>query len=715
MPSPLSFQDLFGYTHIEPSVTGLMEVETELSPRPNTFNDLIIISPFRSGPTGTLERSRTLSHLQSLRDPDRTGDRGVALGRIAKAPFADDGVFGAADILSLRLDSATNPAAASSRTVQDGSNHDVFKVSTADLGGHTARAFSELVADGTGPGGSKTYRKLTLGDDTKLYVGEKLGLALNIKYTGAGTTANVTVCPEKAVLTVGPTTPTTGDKVTVNGLVYTYGTPTGQEIAVVPGANFGTAATALANAIATNQPSLSASVAIGATTAVVTITGGAKASVAGTNVALAVQAGATGRLFVTAASATADNLDIPFSNNLYRSIGQLASFIDSQPNYTCSLNAYALSSDPCSGLDHVSGVDCKAPADGLDLTQYAAAITAWVNTKTRKNFVAENKDQAYAPANDASGRVALAGGRSPVTYTTADFDAALDIVSANVEVGGVLLVDSDSAAVWSLVNTWIGEMRSQGKWFRAYFGCPAATLPDQAINLAGSLDSSRCRLTQQRVGVFSTANTIEYLDPIFFAAMLAGGVCGNKPYIHPLTNKRLRIAGIHPDDSHSVEVRERLLDGGITVVKAENETFRVALHVTTSRDPDRRMPRIASEIDTVDMVDANFRQAFLPFRGKWATVNTGAQVFGVGGAVLTNFVKEGALTPGYDTNDVYVPAYRWEEPAFTLYAGVLSCRYEVRIAGELNHASLHGNAEYAKLVGTVSGGVQQITSTVPVK
>jgi len=197
---------------------------------------------------------------------------------------------------------------------------------------------------------------------------------------------------------------------------------------------------------------------------------------------------------------------------------------------------------------------------------------------------------------------------------------------------------------------------------------------------------------------------------------MAGGSAGNRPYVNPLTNKRLRFAGLHEDDSFDLLTRESLLEGGITVVKREEDRIVVALHVTTSHDPDRRMVRIASEIDTVDSIDSDMRAAFLPFRGKWANANIGARVIGVGGGVLNFFAREGATTAGVDETGTARSAWNWGNPPFVIDAGVLKLAYQVFIGGELNHISEHGQAEYQRLVGSLGGGgVAELSTAVPIR
>lgn len=76
MSSPLTFVDLFGVPHVEPSVSGLVEVQTVESPRPGAYTDLVVLSPFGSGEPFRLRRFRSLASLTAYHDPDRVGDEG---------------------------------------------------------------------------------------------------------------------------------------------------------------------------------------------------------------------------------------------------------------------------------------------------------------------------------------------------------------------------------------------------------------------------------------------------------------------------------------------------------------------------------------------------------------------------------------------------------------------------------------------------------------
>lgn len=219
----------------------------------------------------------------------------------------------------------------------------------------------------------------------------------------------------------------------------------------------------------------------------------------------------------------------------------------------------------------------------------------------------------------------------------------------------------------------------------------------------------------QRFGIFRPdTRSIDYLHPIFFAAALAGAAAGNRPFVKPLTNKRLRFAGLHPDDSLPVETREALLEAGITVAKQEADRLVVALAVTTSRDPDRRMARIMSEVDTVDLIDSAVREAFLPFRGQWADRYITGRVTGTLAKVLQEFVDDGALVAGTSVEGEFVPAWRFPtDPPFVINAGTVELAYQVYIGSEIDHIDAYGRATYQRLVGDVSGGTLDRAVTVP--
>jgi hypothetical protein len=706
MSSPLRFVDLFGVGHIEPSVTGLIEVQTTEPIPPNAPpNDLIIASPFRSGKPleSPIPRFKTLAALQDRHDPDRNGDQGVALARISKAAFAD--LFGSADILTVRVNAAT----AATTTLLAGAT-ELMTIQTADYGSHTNRSKVTVEA------GTNVGKKITLADDVRTFIGDDLGILTTIQYTGDATTATLTI-----INSIGKVTytgqPTDADKITANGTVYEFdddSSVTGGSVAVTIGADADATFEKFRHAILSNFDNVEAAT-INTPDGIVTIT----ASEAGVVLEETLDSGGvysvantfpSGRFQTTLAGDQTDgslDLDIPLNVTTYKDLSRLAAYINEQVGYTASVSPYANKFIPSNGLDAVSAVNIKAAA--VSLTGYNAAIADFITNRTKQQYIAT--EVARGEPDEAV--YSMTGGTTPGTTIT-DFDNALTLIGANVERGGILLLDTDDISVINLTATFIAEQQAAGKWFRAYFGLAPGTTVAEAQQAAGYIDSTRVRLVMQRIGVFGEDNTVEYLHPTFLAAALAGGVAGNLPYQNPLTNKRIRSAGIHPSDSYDLATRENLLSSGITIIKTENELTRIALHVTSSLDPDRRMNRIVSERDTVDQVDAAMREAFLQFRGKWANVDIGARVQGVGSRVLNQFVSDGALVGGLDDYDAYVPAWRWVGTGFVLQAGVLKLDYEIRIAGELNHISIHGVAEYSKIVGQIPAGqLVNLQTTVP--
>lgn len=707
MASPITYQDLFGYRRVEPSVTGLIEVETIETARPGVYNDLIILSPFRSGVSQQLKRFRTLASLAAYHDPDRVGDEGVALARIAKAPFGDTDVFGAADVLTVRVD----PATVATVTLR-GAGTDLVQIATADAGAQANQATVKVEA------GTAVGRKVTLSDGQRTFVGDNLGVLLSIRYVGAGSACALTLRQSAVTLTYTGQTPVDGNLVTINGVTMEFESGGGVgsgHVSVDLGADADAAFANLAAAINTNVPGVSA---VHDATAETVVCSAPDEGIRITSFlpgGLQVLSGDVVSLRTTVTGVTGEDLALSFRLPQYSTIGALAAAIAATGAYECSVSIYADRFLPASALAPV--IDLAIHSAAQTLTGYAAAVANWVNTRTRGLFSATVL--AYGTP-DVLGATYLTGGNArPATIT--DWDAALSVVSANVERGAILLFNTADAAVMAAVAEWIAEQRAFGKWFRAFFGAPAGYATqygaDEAasryIQMAAAVDSTRVRLTCQRVGIFGENNTITYLDPVYFAAALAGGAAGNKPYVNPLTNKRLRFAGIHPDDNWDVTVRERLLEGGLTIAKKDNDRLVVTLAVTTSQDPDKRMTRIMSEIDTVDMIDADVRLAFLPFRGKWSTLNVEAMAISVLTQVLTRYVREGALSAGQDEFGTAVPAYRLGNPAAIIQAGLMTLEYQVFIGGELDHVSLHGTAEYQRLVGTVQGGTVSLSTTVP--
>lgn len=702
---PLSFTDLFGRTHIEPSVTGLVRVQTRERPKPVVFNDIYLLGPTRSGAPGVLRRFSSLAALEDAHDPDGTGDELVALARTMAAPFADRDMHGAADIVTLRVD----PATPATTRLAAGST-DLVEI-TGDYGIHANRARRRLTA------GTQAGKKLVLADDVRTFTGDNLGPALTVQYTGNASAATLTILQETARIALSGQ-PTDGDKVTVAtgaGESKTFefesaGGVTSGNVAVTIGADVDATLTNLATAIAANLSAVTAQA--DTSNDWVTVNGpdvGVQATeVTDTGAVITItHLGAAARLQTSLTNPTdgSANLDVPLTFPSYSTLQKLAAYIGNQNGYTAAVSPYANKFLASTGLDAVSGADISSQ---VTLTGYVAAIVDWVNGQTRGLYSAT--ELARGEPDEDAADVFFTGGSSPAA-TINDWSNALDTISAEVEKGGgILLLDTDDPAVLALVTAWIETERAAGKWWRAYFGLQPALTTDEYKQIVGAVDNSRVRLVVQRPGVFAPGGGVVYLDPVFLAAMLAGGAAGNRPYERPLTNKRLRLAGVHPDDQFDVVTREDLIGSGITVVKKEGDLWKVALGVTASLDPTKRMPRIASEIDTVDEIDAAVREAFLPFRGRWSNSNVAARVRGVMGQVLDRYVSNGALSAGFDDQGQEVPP--WQLLSFSIDQGVLTINYQVHIAGELNHVSILGRSDYVRLVGDGSGGTVALSASV---
>lgn len=709
MANPLRYVDVFQVGHVEPSVTGLIRLNESEPVRGQGDNDLIVFGPFADGQPNLVTRFRSLASLADAHDPDRLGDQGVALARIAKTGISETDMFGAADILTLRVDQATP----STLTLADGGT-DLIRLATGRYGSHTRRSKCKLEDAGIQAGA----KKITLRDDSvkRTFVGDNLGVLLSLEYTGDATTAVVDIHRAGGIVTYTDQ-PTDADIVTVNGVDFEFDDDdavAGGNIAVTIGATADDTFAALAAAIGASVPGATAShnetdneVVISNTEdgviLVETLDAGAKFAVAASGVA--------GALVVTLAGDQTDGslgLNIPLGMTGYETLGKLATYINSQLGYSCSVNTYATRSMRSSGLDVVSGASI---ATALNLTGFCAAIADWVATKTRSLYTAEIL--AYGEPDNTTGEEAFAGGTSPMV-TASDWANALEILGSNIERGGILLANTDDPAIQAMVQDFIVEMRGVGKWFRAYFGTAPGTSAVEAMRIAGSFDNVRTRLCCQRLGVLGANGATTYLDPIFSAAVLAGAAAGNLPYVKPLTNKRVRFVGIHENDDFTLETREDLLSSGVTVFRREQGIVKCVMHVTCSQDPDRRMPHLVSEVDTIDEIDALVRTRFLPYRGLWADQNVANMSVGLLTQILQYFTERGAISSGVDAQGQAQPAWRLHNPPAVINAGVLEMGYDVFIGGELDHISAVGNADYARLVASLSGNVQSQVTAVPI-
>lgn len=707
--NPLQHYNVFNEGVVEPAVSGLIELEANEPLSPSLVNDLVILSPFRSGKPLSLRRHRSFASVQHLHDPDSNGDQGVELARVAKSAFSDPDVFGAAQIITCRVDPSTNARC----TLTDGVN-DVIRIERTDYGSHT-----------NGPGvtfgaASVVGKKIVLTDTVRQFIGDNLGILLTgLQYTGNGSAASLTVVTAIGRIAYSGQ-PADGTNLSINGITFEFDSNANTGVGTVPvtiGASAAASFAALAAAITANVPGVQAIhdeddsfITVTAFETGVVMQENADPSAVITLTHLPPAA----RLKITLTNATdgSQSLDIPLTVSQFQSIDRLASYINSQFGYTCAVSPYANKFLASSGLDIVAGVNVKAAP--VFLTGYVAATVDFVNTKTRGQYLAtelarqEPVDQTVTFQSGATANV-----------NAAAWQNALDLVGAELERGGILLPDTDDPAIFAMIAAFIEEQRQHGKWFRAFFGGRPGQVNGADIaaydTIAAATDSERCRLVVQRLARFRPdQQSIDYLHPVFFAAALAGGAAGNLPFARPLTNKRMRFAGVHPDDAFTGEIRTALLEAGITVAKQEQDRLVVSLAVTTSRDPQRRMARIMSEIDTVDLIDSAVREAFLPFRGQWADRYIVGRVKGTLTQVLQRFVDQGALVAGQSAEGEFIPAWRFSsDPPFTIQAGVVTLHYQIYIGSEIDFIDLYGRAAYQRLVGEIGGG-SLLDRSVPV-
>lgn len=684
MLSPLTFVNLFGDPRKEPSVTTFTDVETEETLRIDPVNDLIIVSPFRDGKPLELRRFRESRSVQAVHDPTGVGDQGVALAKTAKDSFADRNIFGAPTIVTMR----PNPATPAKAILEDGASNDLIEVTRLAYGSH-ANGPGITVGSGSVEGKKVTITS-TLGAPM---IGDNLGLLLSVHYTGAGAAATIAILNGTGILDyVGNPADEATVTVTTGGNTYVFefdndDDTAGGAIAVEIG---GDADESMANLAAAIQATASLAVTHNETTNRLTIHAETEGVALATTVvgATASTMPPTARL-VTLVDGNID-LDLPLLESSLGSIDRLANHINNQLDYTASVRPTANKFLPSTGLDPLTATNVKA---AVILAGYNTAILDFINNRTRGRYSAVELGPRGIPDEET---YSFTGGTTPPA-TISDWDNALAAIEAG-QSGGILLLDTEDTAVFALVRTWLEEMRSAGRWFRAFAGLQPGLTDAQRDAVAAGIDHERFRLTWQRPGVLGANNGVQYLHPVYAAAAIAGGVAGNQPYDNPLTAKRVRFVDIHENDRRDLTEREALHDAGLITLKEESlaggKQVVVALAVTTSRDPFRRMPRIQSEIDTVDQVDNAVRDRFQSFKGRWTDGELVARARAALTEVLQEFVDRGALVNSVRDGQV-TPAF--QVIAVTVGAGVLQMKFQVHIGGELNHIEIRGHANYARI------------------
>ncbi len=711
--NPLRFTDLRGGSHIEPSVTSLMTVQTEEARRPPKVNDLYILSTFYDGQPQVIRRFVTLGTLADVHDPDRIGDQGVALARVAKAGMSD--MLGAPDVSTVRINAATN----STSTVSAGATA-LLTLATGRYGNQSRRWRRKLTA------GTTSGKKLVLRDDnpSRVFTFDDLGVVMTLHYIGNGNACTLTLRRAGGVITYTGQ-PLDENIFAANGVTFEFDDngvlvdPTHVKVTIGIDQN-ATWANALA-AIVANVPGVTGvqdtaagTVTLSATEEGLALTlfplGNGSATAAATGDAASL------RTTVTGATDGSADLAIPLATPAFKTIAKVAAYLNEQVGYSAAISS-AYSNNKflaTAGLDIVTAADIKTAT--LNLTAYTEVIADAVNSGTRGNVTCTIAARGE-PDEDADW-VYFTGGTTPIAVAS-DWEAALNLLGSQVQLGGNILLDTDDPAIFATAVQWIEDQRSLGKQWDVYAGAEPglANGTDVSAYLAitGALDHTGVHLTLQRLGVFADDGSITYLHPVYMAAAIAGAASGNDPW-NPLTNRRLRFAALAEDDSFDLPTREDLIGGGWIVCKREQDVLVICLNVTTSQDPDNRMPRIASEIGTVNRIDSDMRAAFLSDRGKWADTELVARAPGKMLQVLNTFRGAGAIVPGVDAYGNPVAAYELGDPPAEIFEGVMNLQYTVYIGGEVDHVSQRGDAEYVRLTAQLSpDNVQRMTTSVPIR
>lgn len=683
--NPLGHRTLFNDIKVQPSVTTFTDVERTDQPRIDPVNDLIVLSPFRSGKPLERNASRDLARIRAIHDPDLNGDQGVELCAVAKDGFADREVFGAPLLVTYRVGAAT----AAFLDVEDGGSNALLRIARNDYGSHTNGPGATIAA------GTTEGKKITLTDGQRSFIGDDLGLLLSVKYDGDASTALLSVVHGQGKIAYAAVQPVDGATVVVNGVTFEFDNDaavTPGNILVTIGATSDASWLNLANAIpgatsltVTNDATGNSMTVDGVELGVVITT-----AIAGVTVTHHPPAA---RLRVVLAGDQLDgtaNLDIPLKLSGFKSIDNLANYINQQLGYTASVRAGANPFLDSVGLDPLAATNCKVT---VLLTGYVSAMVDWVNNKTRERYVATD---LLVRAEPADATYSFAGGTTP-PVTAADWTAALAAVE-QTQVGGIILPDTDDPATLAAISTFIETQRGNGRWFRGCFGAQPGLTVDEYKTISAAIDHERCRLYVQRGGEFGERSVIVAKHPVYTAAAFAGAMAGNLPFVTPLTAKRVRIPTLI-DEYDDTDI-DSLLQAGITVLKRESDRIVCVLSVTTSHDPERRMPRIVAEMDTVDQIDQTIRDEFQGFRGRWTDPGLIGRARGVLTRILQEFTDLGALSAGVDADGNFEPAF--EVLSITATAGAMTLKWLERIGGELDHVDGYGLASYTRFVDRVT-------------
>ncbi len=387
--------------------------------------------------------------------------------------------------------------------------------------------------------------------------------------------------------------------------------------------------------------------------------------------------------FATTATGTgASSLSLTLAS--FNTLSDLASYIDAQTGYTCSIPSGINGSLPTSVLDRVSAVGICASTTDLKPGQIKAdsfEIQNWFNLNSQLTTISRDSTIGFVGLPDAGAKAFLAGGTLGAS-TTSNFNdgfTAFEAKRANIliplvsqdasddKIEDVTITDSASSYDIESIHTQCRnhcklmsntQNRSERNCYLGYRGTF-----DQCKTQAKAIASEFCSMLFQDSQVINTAGELEYMQP-HITACLVGGLQAGAEIGEPATFKYIAANGIRHVKKQgatpsSTEIfnpdrighKNQAIDDGLLIVEEPSSGgVRVVLQNTTyQRDANFVFNRV-HVLDAANYVAFNLRQQLEDiFVGEKAKTGTAQSIYTAVVAIMKQFL-DGDIIIGDDTN-----------------------------------------------------------------
>jgi len=398
--------------------------------------------------------------------------------------------------------------------------------------------------------------------------------------------------------------------------------------------------------------------------------------------------------------ASSDDLSLTLSDTAYNTTSKLVNYINSQANYTATINAYVDPLQPTYYLDAVAAQDIATSA--YTCTSILGSIIWKVSTYDPHVTCARISGQTTAPININYTNMTGGTDNGGLAISTANYVAALTKLEQESLDAGLILVESTSAAVHAAVASWVKLRREndEGRW-HVFLGHPKTETSADVAARCYRLNNKDVTMATPGPKIYDENNVLQSYDSVYYAAILAGQDAGSGLQ-QPLTNNIIPIDQVYT--KYTIDERETLIQAGATVAKYDKKRsqFITTYALTTYTGSDSRFDTILFVKRECDHIEWNIKtyveQRFTGKKGRQTTPNAIASLVI---QLLTDFEEKDEILL---RNPADPDSQAWTIPSVTIASGTgtASISFSAWYADELDFFDIEQGMQLQKLESTVN-------------